>query len=641
MQFRKGLLLLVSYYLITDLYSQQTDVEMENVIITANQSAQQQKESGRNVISIKGELFKSLPVNSIDELLRYLPGIEVQMRGPQGSQSDIVIRGGTFQQVLIIIDGVKLNDPLTGHFNSYSPIHPSEIERIEILKGSASAIYGSEAVGGVINIITKTFANKVEKRKNQFMGRLVGGEYQLFNADAAFSYTKDKTTFSGGFASNNANGPQLRGTDGFFHLTTANIALSQQLKKDWTLNFRTAVDFRKFNAQNFYTTFASDTANEKVNTWWNHLNLIKKTTKGSLVFDVAYKKLRDQYWFRPATIPNDNKSNLFTSQLYYSGIITTQHSFTTGLQAHRKAIKSNDRGNHTLWHGAMYGIFRHKFRNEFYINESVRLDWDESYGVVLVPQVNAAWSSSKFTVRASAGKSFRDADFTERYNNYGKALVTGGSIGNPDLKAEQSWNVEAGVDYNAGNGFKIASTIFYRDHNDLIDWTPTPYAEMPRKENLSPAGNYALAKNVETVKTTGVEIDLMYNKKINANSELFVTAGFTWLRSKNDAPVPSFYISSHAKYLLNFAAAYRFQAFSISVSGVYKERTAQKANPINAEITPSYFVFNTKVAWQFLKKSGKLFIQADNLFDKKYSDLLGSKMPGRWLSAGIEVALQP
>ena len=162
---------------------------------------------------------------------------------------------------------------------------------------------------------------------------------------------------------------------------------------------------------------------------------------------------------------------------------------------------------------------------------------------------------------------------------------------------------------------------------------------MPRKSNLSPTGTYALAKNVETVKTTGIEIDLMYNKKINANSELFATAGFTSLRSKNDAPVPSFYISSHAKYLLNFAAAYRFQAFSISVSGVYKKRTAQKANPISAEITPSYFVFNTKVGWQFLKKGGKLFIQTDNLFDKKYSDLLGSKMPDRWLSAGIEIAL--
>lgn len=630
-----------TFFSLTSIYSQQPDAEMENVIITANQSAQQQKESGRNVISIKGELFKSLPVNSIDELLRYLPGIEVQMRGPQGSQSDIVIRGGTFQQVLVIIDGVKLNDPLTGHFNSYSPIHPSEIERIEILKGSASAIYGSEAVGGVINIITKTFAKKKEKRKNQFTGRIIGGEYQLFNADAAFSYTKNKTNLSGGFASNNANGPQLRGTDGYFHLTTASIAISQQLKKDWIINLRTAADFRKFNAQNFYTTFASDTANEKVGTWWNHLNLIKKTTKGHFNFDMAYKKLRDQYWFRPASVPNDNKSNLFTSQLYYTGAINTKHSFTAGVQTHRKAIKSNDRGNHTLWHGALYGILRHKFEKGFYLNESVRLDWDESYGIVIVPQVNAAWSSSKFTIRASAGKSFRDADFTERYNNYGKALVTGGSIGNPDLNAEQSWNVEAGIDYNFLNGFKIAGTIFYRDHDNLIDWTPTPYADMPRKENLNPAGNYALAKNIESVKTTGIEIDLIYNKKINANAELVVTTGFTRLQSKNDDPVPSFYISSHAKYLLNFAAVYRFKAFSISASGIYKERITQKANPINAEITPSYFVFNTKAGWEFLKNGGKMFVQADNLFDKHYSDLLGSKMPGRWLSAGIEIALQP
>lgn len=626
---------------LTNLYSQQPGIELENVIITANQSAQQQKESGRNVLSINGELFKSLPVSSIDELLRYLPGIEVQARGPQGSQSDIVIRGGTFQQVLIILDGVKLNDPLTGHFNSNFPIHPSEIERIEILKGSASAIYGSEAVGGVINILTKTFSEKKGGRKNQLSGKIVGGDYQLFNGDAAFSYNRRNTTLSGGFMTNNANGPQLRGTDGFFHLTTTNIAISQQLTNNWSVNFRTAIDSRKFNAQNFYTTFASDTANEKVNTWWNHLNLSKKTAKGVLNFDAAYKKLRDQYWFRPSSIPNDNKSSLFTSQIYYSGSINNEHSFTTGIQTHRKAIKSNDRGNHTLWHGALYGILRHKLGNGFYVNESIRLDWDESYGYVLIPQVNAAWASSSLTVRASAGKSFRDADFTERYNNYGKPLVTGGSIGNPELKAEQSWNVEAGVDYTFSNSFKISSTIFYRRHSDLIDWTPTAYVDMPRKDNLSPGGTYALAKNIESVKTTGVEIDIKYNKKINTHSNLFATIGFTWLQSKNNAPVPSFYISSHAKYLLNFIFDYHIKSFHISVSGIYKERISQKATAINATITPSYIVFNSKASWELIKKKGKLFIQADNIFNKQYSDLLGSKMPGRWLSAGIEIALQP
>jgi vitamin B12 transporter len=99
-------------------------------------------------------------VQSLDELLRYVPGVEVQARGPMGAQSDLVLRGGTFQQVLVVLDGLRLNDPITGHFSSYIPIAPAEIERIEILKGASSALYGSDAVGGVVHIITKTFAAK-------------------------------------------------------------------------------------------------------------------------------------------------------------------------------------------------------------------------------------------------------------------------------------------------------------------------------------------------------------------------------------------------------------------------------------------------------------------------------------------------
>lgn len=113
------------------------------------------------MISIRGDYFNALAVHSLDELLRYLPGVEVQQRGPQGAQSNIILRRGTFQQVLVIIDGIRLNDPLTGHFNSYIPLNPAEIERIEILKGSAAAIYGSEAVGGVINIISRSFSSAV------------------------------------------------------------------------------------------------------------------------------------------------------------------------------------------------------------------------------------------------------------------------------------------------------------------------------------------------------------------------------------------------------------------------------------------------------------------------------------------------
>jgi iron complex outermembrane receptor protein len=618
--------------------AQDSTLQLDNVIITATLSAQHQKESGRNIIAINGESFSKLPVHSVDELLRYLPGIEVQQRGPQGSQSDIVIRGGTFQQVLVIIDGIKLNDPLTGHFSMYAPIHPSDIERVEILKGAASAIWGSEAVGGVVNIITKTFT--AGKSKNEIKAKATAGQYGLFNGEAYVSYTKKKSALAAGILSNNATGQSLRGTNGYFHLTTANISFAQLLANDWRLSFRSAADFRKFNAQNFYTTFASDTANEKVDTWWNHLNLQKKTTKGVLNFDAGYKKLRDQYWFRPAAIPNDNKTNLFSSQLYYSADLNKQHGYTSGLQLLRKEIRSNDRGNHSLWHAAAYSIFRHKLKNGFYLNESLRLDWDESYGWILSPQLNIAWAPSRFTVRGSVGRSFRDADFTERYNNYNKQLVTSGRIGNPDLKAEQSWNAELGADYNFSARFRVSGTFFYRDHSNLIDWANTPYAEMPRKSNLSPTGNYALAKNVEEVKTTGAEIDIIYNEKIGRNASLLATAGITWLKSVNDDPVPSFYISSHARFLANFSLAWTMKSFSVSINGVYKKRDEQKAAAISAAITPDYFVINTRGAYTFKRGWAKCFIQADNQFNKRYSDLLGAAMPGRWLSGGIEIALR-
>lgn len=624
---------------VLQLFAQEKQYELSNVTVTASLLEQQQKETGRNIVSIKGDYFNSLPVHSVDELLRYLPGVEVQQRGPQGAQSNIVLRGGTFQQVLIIIDGIKLNDPLTGHFNSYIPVNAAEIERIEILKGAASAVYGSEAVGGVINIITKTFHRKNVLGKNTANGKVAFGAYNLLTGQAYGRYANQKTILSAGVQTNNADGPQLRGTDGFFNLTTATMSVSHTLKNDWTISFRTAADFRKFNAQNFYTSFASDTANEKVNSWWNHLNIKKQLKKGELNFDAGYKKLRDQFWFRPTSIPNDNKTNLFTSQLYYNSATNKKLSYTTGLQVHRKTIISNDRGNHSLWHGAAYVIFRQQSGKAFYMNQSLRLDWDESYGAILIPQINIAWSPSRLTLRASSGRSFRDADFTERYNNYNKAIVTSGSIGNPELEAENSWNAEAGADYSLTKVLKLSTSLFYRKHKNLIDWAPTAYANMPRKINLVPTGSYSLAKNVEEVKTTGVELDLVYNKKINDNSGLYATAGYTWIQSENDDSIPSFYISSHARHLLNFSVIYSIRSFSVALNGLYKERNSRKAAAINAEITPSYFIMGTKLAYTLPKKFGKLFLQADNVFNTAYSDLLGSKMPGRWLSAGFEIVL--
>src|SRR5687768_11207314 len=186
----KPTLLFLSLSLSVITIAQQTEIELDPVTLTASLQPIQVSKTGRNIISIPGEQFNKLPVHSIDELLRYIPGLEVQQRGPAGSQSDIVLRGGTFQQVLVIIDGLRINDPNSGHFTSYIPIAPAEIERIEILKGASSAIYGSEAVGGVINIITKSFAARKDQQNKQFNISATGGEYDFFSANTGGSWQK-------------------------------------------------------------------------------------------------------------------------------------------------------------------------------------------------------------------------------------------------------------------------------------------------------------------------------------------------------------------------------------------------------------------------------------------------------------------
>ncbi len=210
--------------------------ELDPVTITATLHPENASATGRNIVVIKGDQFSKLPINSVDELLRYVPGLEVQMRGPMGSQSDIVLRGGTFQQVLVILDGIRLNDPNTGHFNSYIPIAPAEIERIEVLKGASSAIYGSEAVGGVIQIITKTFAAKRGQHKQQLSAQGTVGEYGLWNGQLGGIYQAGNTVVSGGVISNNADGQPQRGTKGFLHNTTASASVNQFLGEHWNLS---------------------------------------------------------------------------------------------------------------------------------------------------------------------------------------------------------------------------------------------------------------------------------------------------------------------------------------------------------------------------------------------------------------------
>lgn len=612
---------------------------LDPVTVTSSLTEKRASETGRNITIIPGDDISKLPVHSLDELLKYIPGVEVQSRGPQGSQSDISMRGGTYQQVLVILDGLRLNDPNTGHFSAYIPITPAQIDRIEVLKGASAAIYGSDAVGGVINIITKAASPSRQKNKKIVQAQVAAGEYNLANTAIGGFLQSGRLSVDAGILSNHSTGVLQRGIRGFFHNTSASAGIGYQLNDYWNIMARSSYDNRHFAAQNFYTTFASDTATEQVSSRWHQVKLGYKKNRSKLSLDAGYKTLNDEYAFNTASAANQNTSKLFQTLLLYQQGLGNGSVLSTGFNYQNRVIRSNDRGNHSLNIAAPFASFSQQIGRYFNILPSVRVEFIGVNKAELLPQLNTSFHINDVQLRASGGRTIRDADFTERYNNYNKALVKSGSIGNPWLVPEVSWTYEAGFDWFFQSKLRLSTTFFQRFHSRLIDWVTTPYTDMPRKDNLDATGTYALAKNIAEVNTTGWETDIQYTNLFGSNQKLVLNGGLLWLYSQSSEANPSFYISSHARFLSNFNLQYEWGNAAISFTGIYKKRKPQQAPAISAFVSKDYFVLNGRASYHFIKNRLGVFVQVDNIFDRTYSDLLGAVMPGRWLQGGLNFRL--
>ena len=623
-------------------HAQSHNEVLDPVTVSSSLVAAKSSATGRNITIIKGAYFDKLPVNSLDQLLKFIPGVEVQSRGPLGAQSDISLRGSTFQQVLVILDGIRINDPNTGHFSGYIPITPAQIDRIEVLKGAASSVYGADAVGGVIHIITKVFNADKQKNNLQAHAQVGVGGYDLLTTHAGGFYKNKIMAVDAGLLTNHTKGVQQRGIRGYNNNSTASVGLNIHATKNWTIGYRAVYDNRDFAAQNFYTTSIADTAQEKVSSWWHQAKLRYQKNNHLLTIDAGYKSLDDKFQFNNSGKPNTNHSKLYQALIQYQYIFSEKNNMITGFNWMQKNIVSNDRGTHRINSYAPFLAYYHKLWDRLVLNPSVRAEFIGNNNAEILPQLNISYKLNNIQLRGRVGRTIRDADITERFNNYNKATVgTGQRMGNPWLLAERAINTEVGADFFISGNLKISTSVFHRSHTNLIDWSNTPYADMPRKDNLVTTGTYGLAKNIAALTTNGWETDILWIQPIDTESRMYLQTGFVWLDIKSNQSQPSFYIASSAKFMTNFLAMYENKKFDISFTGLYKKRMPQSASSINATITKDYFLLNSKLAANIWQQNVKAFIQVDNIFNKKYSDLLGAVMPGRWTQIGVQIKLMP
>lgn len=642
--------------------SAQVDVDMlmDTLNIPAVNIPKAISMTGRNVSVITAKDISLLPVTSIDELLRYLPGIEVQSRNGFGAQSDISMRGSTYQQVIVVIDGMRMNAPLTAHFNANIPIATSEIARIEVLRGPAAAIYGPDAVGGVINIVSKTFLITKKGQNNSFNadGEVNLGEHSLLNGNVGFRGKINDIKLSLSGLVNQSDGqfvPQqysiddtdtVAGYNNYFDVRTATLSAAIPVG-DWQIGLRGAIDVRDFSARYFYTNSTFDQSEEVTSSVWLQTQARHIGENSSTDINLTYRYGTDTFAFLP---PVPSLTNVHATQTYFAQInhlrsINKNIDLKFGAQFDYRTIESSDRGNHDDIHAGVYAIGILRPFEGFNIMASLRADYEEVYGVQALPQVSISYYiNDKITLRANSGRSIRAADYTERYSNYNKTnVLPGRNVGNPDLKTEISWSGEIGIDFYPIPEWRLTATAFGRQGTDLIDFVNTIASDInniPDELKQSDSTQYSYAQNISSVTTYGIEFESWYTRQVTDNMSISWNVGYTFLSSSNPEDIVSAYLSNHAKHLVTTNLILNYDRIEFAINGLYKDRTGRVATgspgfTVATSLADSYMVLNGKISVRVIDGLSVNFM-VHNILNEQYADFLGAKMPNRWLMGGVK-----
>lgn len=322
----------------------------DEVVVTASRMPTNFDETNRNVVVLSRYDIENSGATSMQELLGYAAGVDVRTRGINGVQSDINIRGCAFDQSLVLIDGVKVSDPQTGHHNMNIPLNVSDIDRIEVLKGHGSRLYGPNALGGTINIITRRSAEK------SITMNLSGGEFGLFEGSVSLSQPFRNSSHQVSFARSRSDGymdASEHDINSAYYGSTLRIGAGEL---DFTLGYQD----KEFGASTFYSDLFPDE--------WEHTTSIFTNISGSIlhgsnIYRVSLFQRNHRDDFVLDNAHPDWYRNKHTTDLYGGDVQATFSSrfgdLSVGGEVSQEVIESKSLGNHNR---NRFGMFaEHKF----------------------------------------------------------------------------------------------------------------------------------------------------------------------------------------------------------------------------------------------------------------------------------------
>ncbi|MDZ7808115.1 MAG: TonB-dependent receptor [Gracilimonas sp.] len=652
----------------TELSFGQIKAELDSIDVTASRITTTISESGKNVSVITQADIQEMPVQSVDDLLRSLPGVNINGRAGFGVQADVGVRGSTFSQVMFLLDNTPLNDPLTAHFNTNIPVALSEIAQIELIRGPASTSYGADAVGGVVHIKTKTYMRKEIMASGKLQTRtnidISAGENALRIIDATAGISKKNIRFSTSFRSANSDGEQFRNPgfdngvssdenyNSYFDMMNLSAALSINFADNWNWFVRSGLENRDFNARYFYTRSIYDESVEQIDSRWALSALTYENNNHRMEINFSYRDVEDAFEFNSAFGPPNvhQTGSLFLNASHQyelnSGQLTSVSEslnymrFMVGGQILNKEIESTDRGDHENTSWGIYGIHTMNYDFGLSITSSLRLQFNPISDLTFLPQISAAYKLGTINLRTSIGRAIREGDFTERYISHQiPNLTPGRNIGNPDLLPEESTTFDLGFDWTPANNLRFSPTFFYRSSSNLIDYTLTNSDNIDNADNLQSNEEYFYASNISESDAIGIEFISAFTTELGANATLRTEPGYTYIKTTSDQNTVSRYIANHPSHQVSFDLSLKAGNLSIQSQSMYNVRSEEATALINAEVPDEYFLTNLKLGYKPFGNNFQIYTQILNATDTQYQEILGAPMPGRWIFGGVKYSL--
>jgi iron complex outermembrane receptor protein len=646
----------------------QIKVELDTIDVSASRITTSISESGKNVSVITADEISDMPVTSVDELLRSLPGININARAGFGVQADVGVRGSTFSQVMFLLDNTPLNDPLTAHFNTNIPVALSEIAQIELIRGPASTSFGADAVGGVVHIKTKAYMMKEIKASNKLQSRtnldISAGENNLRIVDVTAGIAKKNIRFSTSFRSAASDGEQFINPgfeegvssqetyNSYFDMMNLTAALSVNFAENWNWYVRSGIENRDFNARYFYTRNIYDASTEQIDSRWALSALTYEQGNHRSEINFSFRDVEDVFDFNPAIAPANvhQTGSLFLNGSHQYELSEDQLTslsgslkymrFMVGGQLLNKQIESTDRGDHENNSWGIYGIHTMNYDFGLSVTSSLRLQFNPISDLSFLPQISAAYDLGTINLRTSIGRAIREGDFTERYiSHLIPNLTPGRNIGNPDLLPEESTTLDFGMDWTPVNNLLISPTIFYRSSTNLIDYALVNSNNINNADNLQANEEYFYASNIAESDVFGVEFISAFSNEINSNSTLRTEAGYTYIRTTSDQNTVSRYIANHPKHQFDLQLSVNVGDFSVQSQSEFNVRSEESAVLINAEVPEQYFITNLKLGYKPFGSNFQIYAEVLNLTDTQYQEILGAPMPGIWALGGVKYSL--